>query len=110
MSAKFDIHAAGVADFLEDSHHWREVDFAITESQVLVNPTPLVFFVDPAVAYNAVAIDATVFTSGLTAGAALDTIELIGPASAVSRRIFFNRRRLSPTVGREPPTVSSRAH
>ena len=41
-------------------------------------PAPLVFFIDPPVVYNQVAIDATVFTSGLSTGAALDSIELVG--------------------------------
>jgi hypothetical protein len=47
-----------------------------------VNPTPLVFFVDPPVVYNAIAIDATVFTSGLSPSSSLDTLELIGPEPA----------------------------
>ncbi len=51
---------------------------------ITVNPTPLVFFVDPPIAYNAISIDATVFTSGLTNSSALDTIELVGPDAATT--------------------------
>lgn len=49
-----------------------------------VNPTPLVFFVDPPVVYNEIEIDATVFTSGLSPSSSLDTLELIGPDTATT--------------------------
>ncbi|HEX2678024.1 MAG TPA: hypothetical protein VHM19_15325, partial [Polyangiales bacterium] len=51
---------------------------------ITIDPTPLVFFVDPPIVYNSLSIDATVFTSGLSASSALDKIELIGPASSGS--------------------------
>ncbi|MDH5672857.1 MAG: hypothetical protein OEZ06_11955 [Myxococcales bacterium] len=42
-----------------------------------VNPEPLVFFVDPPVVFNGIAVDVTVFTSGLNANSSLSSIELI---------------------------------
>jgi hypothetical protein len=49
-----------------------------------VNPTPLVFFVDPSIVYNAISVDATVFTSGLSASSALSSIALVGPDGAAT--------------------------
>ncbi|MGD8861747.1 MAG: kelch repeat-containing protein [Myxococcales bacterium] len=47
-----------------------------TEADLLtVDPTPLIFFVDPPVAFNGINLDATIFTTGLTATAAM--IELV---------------------------------
>lgn len=46
-------------------------------SGVLVEQSPLVFFVDPPVVYNGVAFEVTIFTSGLTADAA--EVYLIAP-------------------------------
>ncbi len=45
--------------------------------QITVHPTPLVFFVDPPVAYNDISIDATIFTSGLGGASLVDTVEII---------------------------------
>jgi hypothetical protein len=47
-----------------------------------VSPTPTVFFVDPPIVYNAISIDATVFTSGLSVSSTLAKIELVGPDPA----------------------------
>ncbi len=50
-----------------------------------VDPTPLVFFVDPPVVYNEIAIEATIFTTGLEAEAS--TVEVVaddGTATALT--------------------------
>jgi hypothetical protein len=44
---------------------------------VTVNPSPLVFFVDPPVVYNDISIDVTVFTANLSMASSLDTIEIV---------------------------------
>lgn len=51
---------------------------------ITVNPTPLVFFVDPPVVYNGFDIDVTVFTSGLGGASVFDTIE-IQPTGTTTR-------------------------
>ena len=42
-----------------------------------VHPTPIVFFVDPPIAYNGINLQVTIYTSGLDA--APDTVHLLGP-------------------------------
>ena len=45
------------------------------EAALTVNPSPLVFFVDPPVLYDGISVVATIFTSGLTADAS--KVELV---------------------------------
>jgi hypothetical protein len=55
------------------------------EAAISVEPTPLVFFVDPPVVYNDIAIEATIFTTGLDAAAS--TVEVVaddGTATALT--------------------------
>lgn len=63
-------------------------------SALVVDPTPIVFFVDPPVIYNEISIQATIFTTGLAALAG--TVELVddqGTATALdfSSPTRFNR-------------------
>lgn len=48
---------------------------AVSQGVLLVNPTPITFFVDPRVVYNDITVEVTIFTSGLTEDAA--SVELI---------------------------------
>jgi hypothetical protein len=49
-----------------------------TEPAILeVHPTPIVFFVDPPIAYNGINLQVTIYTSGLDA--APDVVHLLGP-------------------------------
>ncbi len=52
---------------------------------VVVDPTPLVFFVDPPVLYNGIQVEATIFTSGLSATAAnVELVDESGTATEVA--------------------------
>ncbi|PJB35644.1 MAG: hypothetical protein CO108_25080 [Deltaproteobacteria bacterium CG_4_9_14_3_um_filter_63_12] len=71
-----------------------------------VDPTPIVFFVDPPVLYNGASIEITVFTSGLTANAA--TLELVDTAGTVTDISGFSspirpNRILAPIPSGLPP-------
>jgi hypothetical protein len=69
---------------------------ALVQNAVVVNPTPLVFFVDPPVVYNGFNIDVTVFTSGLGGASTFKKIE-IQPTGAT------NRTELTPVLPLERP-------
>jgi len=50
-----------------------------------VNPTPLVFFVDPPVVYNGISIEVTIFTTGLSdTAASVDLIDSSGNRTSIS--------------------------
>jgi hypothetical protein len=51
---------------------------------ITVDPTPLVFFVDPPIVYNAIATDATVYTANLSASATFTKAEIVGPDPATA--------------------------
>ncbi len=55
------------------------------QAAITVDPTPLVFFVDPPVVYNGISVEATIFTTGLDAAAS--SVELVasdGTATALT--------------------------
>ncbi len=58
---------------------------------IIVNPTPITFFVDPRVVYNGITIEVTIFTSGLDAMA--QSVDLIDDMGNVTNISAFN----SPT-------------
>ena len=67
-----------------------------------VDPAPLVFFIDPPTVYNQVAIDATVFTTGLSTGAALDTIELVDSGNKAIELMVVDNPKPNRIVARIP--------
>ncbi len=74
-----------------------------------VNPTPLVFFVDPPVVYNDISVDITVFASGLSNDSTLDSIELIdGSGAATELTVVDNTTptRIVATVPDENPATT----
>lgn len=80
---------------------------ATLPAALTVDPTPLVFFVDPPTLYNGIAVDVTIFTSGLTDTAAkvelvsadgLTVVDLVGFASPVRP----NRILVTVPAGLEP--------
>lgn len=64
---------------------------ATSNVSLTVNPTPLVFFVNPPVTYNGIAIEATVFASGLAAAPA--SVELVDDAGEVIDLAFADSGR-----------------
>jgi len=75
-----------------------------------VNPTPLVFFVDPPVVYNDLSVDVTVFAAGLSADSALDKIELIDGTGDVDELTVVDNTKPSRIVANVPnqdPDTSS---
>jgi hypothetical protein len=61
---------------------------------ILVDPTPLVFFVDPPVVYNGISVKATIFTSGLTA--VTTTVDLLDDNNAVVTPLTGTNTALKP--------------
>ena len=56
---------------------------AVLPASLTVDPTPLVFFVDPPTLYNGIAIDVTIFTTGLTETAAKVELQSADGATVV---------------------------
>ncbi len=73
---------------------------ATSSATLTVNPTPLVFFVDPPVTYNGIAIEATIFVSGLQQVPA--TVELIDGAGAATSLVFTDGGRPSRVLAELP--------
>lgn len=60
---------------------------ATATGAIIVNPTPITFFVDPRVVFNGISIEVTIFTSGLQANAA--NVELIDDMGNVTNVTGF---------------------
>jgi len=73
---------------------------------ITVDPTPLVFFVDPPVVYNGISIEVTIFTTGLNAAAA--SVDLISTTGTVIHLSGFSspvraNRIVAPVPAGLPP-------
>ncbi len=69
-------------------------------SALVVDPTPIVFFVDPPVIYNDVSIQATIFTTGLAALA--DTVELVDEQGTATLLDFSSPTRFNRILATIP--------
>ena len=67
-----------------------------------VNPTPLVFFVDPPVTYNEISIDVTVFTAGFSTISAVDTVELVDMVGTATGLTIIDNPKPNRIVVRVP--------
>ena len=82
------------------------------QAAITVDPTPLVFFVDPPVIYNGIAVETTIFTTGLDAAAS--SVELVAsdgtatPLGNVRSPTRFNRILGTVPAGLNPGTYDIR--
>lgn len=60
---------------------------------ITVDPTPIVFFIDPPVVYNKVAIQGTIFTTGLAAAA--QKVELVNSSNTATALTFSSPKRVN---------------